>query len=592
MIKTITFLLSFAMAVQLSAASLSRPEVQWAKLVETQTASCQANSVSVASSNDVYWLFTLGSHEKALESYWGDEVLFSGTPYPESAGNSSSQDLALIKTDGDGNVRWVLHSLPGECMSNEGRVIATKDGGAVLSASIRHTSGFTDKSYTIIDGKGVSHDLGWVLEDSHRYVRVLLMKVDAQGGLLWYTMIDVDHSPAPAASGVYSEYTPVGVYSYGLALDDGENIYMTGSQKMDLYLKKADGTDVTIPCRNNKTYTGDSQQNVGDMYLIKFDNQGKYLKHIKTQGTAVKEALGGVCYSEGAIYIDGYIWGDGTSETFGGVQLNPSESFSPVVACLDTDLNVKWARCLQGEKVNNKHAYQNYSLTKAGDVMYLVGQYNLKISDPRSGKSVSSTQGNVREGFIIKLDAVTGDWISASNSRDSFTGTDGTGLTGYFRAFVNPSRPDKIYVFGYVMNATYGVFIRPYDANTLTADPDDAWYVIAKGGVPTCQVMAYDPSRGEAYITARGNQAFLPLGGELTETPRRKWDGGSCYACIATKFILPSEMTSSVDGVSVDDSDGNDPVEYYNIQGVRVDNPDKGFYIRRQGAKVEKVVMR
>lgn len=37
--------------------------------------------------------------------------------------------------------------------------------------------------------------------------------------------------------------------------------------------------------------------------------------------------------------------------------------------------------------------------------------------------------------------------------------------------------------------------------------------------------------------------------------------------------------------------DNNAPVEYFNIQGMRVENPEKGLYIRRQGAKVTKVIM-
>lgn len=38
-------------------------------------------------------------------------------------------------------------------------------------------------------------------------------------------------------------------------------------------------------------------------------------------------------------------------------------------------------------------------------------------------------------------------------------------------------------------------------------------------------------------------------------------------------------------------ADENAPVEYYNLQGVRVANPENGLYIRRQGSKVEKVVL-
>lgn len=47
--------------------------------------------------------------------------------------------------------------------------------------------------------------------------------------------------------------------------------------------------------------------------------------------------------------------------------------------------------------------------------------------------------------------------------------------------------------------------------------------------------------------------------------------------------VLPK--ASGLDGVAADA-----PVEYYNLQGLRVANPGRGIYLRRQGAKVEKVL--
>lgn len=38
--------------------------------------------------------------------------------------------------------------------------------------------------------------------------------------------------------------------------------------------------------------------------------------------------------------------------------------------------------------------------------------------------------------------------------------------------------------------------------------------------------------------------------------------------------------------------DDNASAEYYNLQSVRVENPAAGLYIRRQGSKVEKVIVR
>jgi hypothetical protein len=50
-------------------------------------------------------------------------------------------------------------------------------------------------------------------------------------------------------------------------------------------------------------------------------------------------------------------------------------------------------------------------------------------------------------------------------------------------------------------------------------------------------------------------------------------------------------VASSVANVGVD-ADSNAAVEYFNLQGVRVDNPTTGLYIQRQGAKATKVLVK
>lgn len=51
---------------------------------------------------------------------------------------------------------------------------------------------------------------------------------------------------------------------------------------------------------------------------------------------------------------------------------------------------------------------------------------------------------------------------------------------------------------------------------------------------------------------------------------------------------LPGYVEGSVGNIAVDNS--NAPVEYFNLQGVRVANPENGLFIRRQGTSVTKVV--
>ena len=56
-----------------------------------------------------------------------------------------------------------------------------------------------------------------------------------------------------------------------------------------------------------------------------------------------------------------------------------------------------------------------------------------------------------------------------------------------------------------------------------------------------------------------------------------------------TGLILKTKVQSGVEDVMAEDADA--PVEWFNLQGIRVANPENGIYIRRQGSKVEKVVL-
>ena len=58
------------------------------------------------------------------------------------------------------------------------------------------------------------------------------------------------------------------------------------------------------------------------------------------------------------------------------------------------------------------------------------------------------------------------------------------------------------------------------------------------------------------------------------------------YDTKTVKFVLTS---SGIDNVDSDATAA--PVEYYNIQGIRVANP-KGLVIKKQGDKVEKLVIK
>ena len=53
--------------------------------------------------------------------------------------------------------------------------------------------------------------------------------------------------------------------------------------------------------------------------------------------------------------------------------------------------------------------------------------------------------------------------------------------------------------------------------------------------------------------------------------------------------VTAGSGTTAVENVAID---ANAPVEYYNLQGVRVANPENGLYIKRQGNKAVKVLVK
>lgn len=55
-------------------------------------------------------------------------------------------------------------------------------------------------------------------------------------------------------------------------------------------------------------------------------------------------------------------------------------------------------------------------------------------------------------------------------------------------------------------------------------------------------------------------------------------------------IILPSNYDAAVGDILVDENDK--PIEYYNLQGLKVENPEKGsLVIKRQGSKVSKMIV-
>lgn len=137
--------------------------------------------------------------------------------------------------------------------------------------------------------------------------------------------------------------------------------------------------------------------------------------------------------------------------------------------------------------------------------------------------------------------------------------------------------------------------VRFYNGNKLTISVNTDGYKItsidfAKGfgsNFPTAadKIGTLTPADGTL-----ANRKWTPADGavvtEFTWAPAATVNAGSISVTIAKD----NTAVSGVEGIEADNN--NAPVEYYNLQGVRVSEPAAGLYIRRQGNSVSKVIIR
>ena len=101
-------------------------------------------------------------------------------------------------------------------------------------------------------------------------------------------------------------------------------------------------------------------------------------------------------------------------------------------------------------------------------------------------------------------------------------------------------------------------------------------------------------------LTASANSKKVEVSGiSMTTTiSDLKYGTTYCYRAFATtasgtiygetvEFTTEKDL-SGIENVIVEE---DETVEYYNLQGVRVENPERGLYIKRQGNKVTKVIL-
>lgn len=138
------------------------------------------------------------------------------------------------------------------------------------------------------------------------------------------------------------------------------------------------------------------------------------------------------------------------------------------------------------------------------------------------------------------------------------------------------NEPHNVYVKGIVTSVE-----TPYDSQYKNVS-----FNIADEAGATEVLLAYRTKWGEGVTATADNNpevgATVVICGDLkVYNETKEFNAGN----LIVKYNIPT-------GVEDIEAAENVPVEYFNLQGVRVANPENGLYIRRQGNKVSKVIVK
>ena len=397
-----------------SAQSLGGTQTLWAKFVKNtqneQALTSQGNQMVLAQDGGLYCIGNIGSTTAEQMTVLTDGTnatnLAQGIDY---SGNGANQGLLIMKLSADGELVWTVAQTNGEAAVNENWVAATADGGLVALVNLRHTEGHLGDNITIKDAKGNNFDYEWTVEA--RSFRSFIIKIDADGGIEWTREIEANATADEATYPAWSQTSRnigQGIKTYALDIDNEGNIYVGGLMCATL---TTDG--VTIPVHNVASWNGNAQTTVGNMFVIKFDQDGNYVKHLVSEGEATQENVRALKVVGNKLYMATWIAGvAGTEFSIGGKSVTPATvNGSWALAELDTNLNVNWLQFY--ESTISGSAWQMPTMTIAGDHIYLMGtaKYGYTIGET----NYTNTPANkARQSWLMQFDRSNGNATAAT----------------------------------------------------------------------------------------------------------------------------------------------------------------------------------
>lgn len=271
--------------------------------------------------------------------------------------------------------------------------------------------------------------------------------------------------------------------------------------------------------------------------------------------SALKNYFG---YSKSVTYISRSDYSD---KEWNSTILSELKEGRPIVYCgFPSDGTA--GHCFNLDGYNGTFYHVNWGWGGAGDAYFSLD--NLAAQVVVGGDVMAFTEGH---GMVIGIKAPNEDPIDITLSNTSVAINQPVGTVV---ATVTVDSEAKDPKYSYKVQGPYSVILKknlpvPFD--------------VKDGNLVTTEVITLD----DKYLSKdpfTGASAY-----EVNITATNDATGKSC----SKKFSITVKNSSGVNDVVFDE---NAPVEYFNLQGIKVSNPGNGIYIKRQGTKAEKVILR
>ena len=443
-------LLSFVMLATMAAAHAADFKYQWHHTIYGQTKSGNSPISVIKTTDGNYVTFTaFGSNTRT-----GTKVYFDGQPLKDAEGNeiegclyeapnpnSANDNLLLQKMNPEtGAVIWTVYSDKGTLYSNKS-IYPTADGGLIFAGDVRNLANKTETTlFRMVGANGQKTEVSYTpAGNNHTSAEGVIAKIDKDGKVEWAKLIATTTHPT-----IDKEFGGYAIYYKGLVVDCKGNIYVCGNYMSSVTFVKRDGTEETHQAKNTAAWDGTVQSSAGDPFIAKLDKDGYLLQFMTEDESNVKFAtFDKMVIKNDILYVSGRLQGDGTATIkFGNTTLQPNDCWNLIYASVKTeDLSLNYIKMLVAGKFDGKsYAVQNMNLQYYNGSLYMTGLITGSLADDASSTPFIATTTKMREAFIVKVEAKSGNRLAA--------GIDGQSITAAY-AVVETKDPSTVWVYGY-----------------------------------------------------------------------------------------------------------------------------------------------